>query len=767
MKLKGRVGKIFVDDGNGFKLFSLLVSDASALPPEKVNPKYPTSVSVMGRFPDLEEAFCIEVEGDWVYKEKDGYHPWRFSGKTFTLLDFDSPDTIVRYLQTLPGVGKRLSQDIVTRFGMDTVSILEDSYIRLAEVNGISAEQAERIHAAHMDKQNLRRLREMLSPYGLSETKLRSIIKKYADKAADNIAENPYCLCTDGIVSFKVADTIANDFHILSTDERRIEAALITVLDVYAVGQGHSYLEMDALVEQTCRMFEPKSCSIPGAISEAYLRRKVVDFVDAKILVNDEGKIYKTARYWAEVHAAEKIAHRASLKSLYYGISDKEIDACIQQAEQEFQITLADKQREAIQVAVKNMTTIITGGPGTGKTTTLKTLLRTMDLLAEKNDMTDRNKVLAAPTGMAAKRMKEATGFPAQTIHRLLEYVPYAKGEIRCKNEQDPIEGDVLVVDESSMLDIDLFSLLIGAVKDTTMLIFLGDVDQLPSVGAGNVLHDLIDSDAISVVRLNQTYRQGAQSAIFINAQKMKQGENDLVFDHPDCCFVSIPDSTSQEDGTEMTQMIARIYYEEFERCGQDVEQIEVLCPMRRQSSRVKTKAVVNLLNPILQETVNPCIAKTQQQMTYGQTHFRKGDKIMQAVNNYDKNVFNGDVGIVTEVSPSQNKMLVNYLGETVEYRQDELDQVRHSFATTIHKSQGTEYSVVIIPVTMQYKSMLQRNLIYTAITRAKKRVYFVGDRKALNYAIDNTTNRQRNSFLKQRIQKGLPAKSEPEKIPA
>ena len=228
--------------------------------------------------------------------------------------------------------------------------------------------------------------------------------------------------------------------------------------------------------------------------------------------------------------------------------------------------------------------------------------------------------------------------------------------------------------------------------------------------------------------------------------------EKDLVFDKPDCRFFEIPDDRDSEAGDAVVRMIARVFFEEFERCGEDVEQVQVLCPMKKQSTAVKTQAVVNALNPILQDVVNPYVSKSEQ-MSYGHTHFRKGDKVMQLINNYDKNVFNGDVGIVLEVSPSQNKILVSYLGEVVEYQQDELDQVRHSFATTIHKSQGQEYMTVIIPVSMQYKTMLQRNLIYTGITRAKRRAYFIGDRKALEYAIDNTTNRQRNSFLKERIQ--------------
>ena len=752
MKLKGRVGRIFVDNGDGFKIFSLVVPDVSVLPQDKVNPKYPTSVSVLGRFTGIEEAYVLEVEGDWVYKDKGDYHPWSFSGKSFRIMEFETPDMIRRYLETLPCIGTVLAREIVAKFGTDTIRVLDEEYIRLGEIKGITAEKAEEIHNAHVQKQTYRKLQEYLTPYNVSETKLRAIQKKYAEKALENIQQNPYCLSNDGLLNFKTADAIANDLHFSATDDVRIEAAINTVLDVYAVGQGHSYLDMDVLVENAAKMFTGKRCVIAGKISDAFIRRKVIDFVDAKLLVNDDGKIYKTARYWSEVHAAQKIAHRASLHSLFYGVTDEQIDACIKKAEERFCITLAKKQREAVCTAVHSMTTIITGGPGTGKSTTLNTLLTVMDLLAEEMDMTERVKALAAPTGMAAKRMKEVTKLEAQTVHRLLEYVPYAQGEVRCKDESNPIEADVLVVDEASMLDIDLFSKLICAVKDTTMFILLGDVDQLPSVGAGNVLHDLIDSGAVPVVRLDQTYRQGSESSILVNANKINSGEKDLVFDKPDCRFFEIPDDRDSEAGDAVVRMIARVFFEEFERCGEDVEQVQVLCPMKKQSTAVKTKAVVNALNPILQDVVNPYVSKSEQ-MSYGSTHFRKGDKVMQFINNYDKNVFNGDVGIALEVSPSQNKMLVSYLGEVVEYQQDELDQVRHSFATTIHKSQGQEYMTVIIPVSMQYKTMLQRNLIYTGITRAKQRAYFIGDRKALEYAIDNTTNRQRNSFLKERIQ--------------
>ena len=382
--------------------------------------------------------------------------------------------------------------------------------------------------------------------------------------------------------------------------------------------------------------------------------------------------------------------------------------------------------------------------------TTLKVLMLTMDYLCDRLGRDRLNKTLAAPTGMAAKRMKEATGMDASTIHRLLEFTPYAGGDVKAKNEDDPIVTDMLIIDESSMLDIDLFALLMHAVQDETELIFLGDIDQLPSVGPGDVLHDVIDSGVIAVARLTQTYRQGAQSPILANAKKINSGDTDLIFDKPEeFRFIEIPDSDSDPECNQMLEMARQVFFEEFLLCGADINKIQVLLPMRK-----KTMVSVDNINPELQDTVNSCLSH-KNEMSYGMTRFRKGDKVMQLTNNYEKWAFNGDVGIVVEIAPTSGKLLVNFGGdENVEYAKEELEQLRHSYATTIHKSQGSEYQTVIMVLTNQHKLMLQRNLLYTGLTRAKKKAIIIGDREALNFGIENVSNRSRNSDLKGKLQK-------------
>lgn len=759
MTLKGIVNRIVLDNGKGFKIFFLSLPDTQCIPEDKVNPQYPNSVTITGSFPELQEGYSIEVDGEWVYRSQGGFHPWEFNSKSYKISDMENnPLMMINYLaKTLKGVGQSLATSIVNEFGKRTFDVIENEYISLCRIKRITPEKAEFIHNQYVEHQALRKLSEFLSPYGLNNSQISTAQKK--GLTVEMLKENPYILSNDEITTFYTADLIASDLDFQNIDETRLEAAINYVFDVTAASRGHTYLEIDNAIEETQNLLSNKSV-IKGKLSATFIRRKIYDFVNTKMLYDDEGKIYKTYRYFNECQVAKKLAERRIQSSPFADISADIIERNIDKAERKLDIKLAEMQKQAVITAIQNMTTIITGGPGTGKTTTLKTLLLTMDYLSEEKGIKKLNKVLAAPTGMAAKRMKEAVGMEAHTIHRLLDFAPYSDGEIRCKNEQDPIIGDIIVIDESSMIDIDLCALLLNAIMDTTMLIFLGDVDQLPSVSPGNVLHDMIDSEQIPVVKLNQTYRQGAESAILTNARKINNGDTKLVFDKPDFKFIEISDSADDENGTKLSETIMRVYYEEFMLNQKDVNSIQVLCPMRKQSEYVKTKAVVNALNPELQDTVNGCVFENRQ-MKYGQKRYRKGDKVMQLFNNYDKNVFNGDVGIVTSVAPKENRLLVDFFGEKVEYRQEELDEIQHSFATTIHKSQGSEYSVVIIPVTMQFKMMLQRNLLYTALTRAKKKAYIIGDRNALNYAIHNISNQHRNSFLRERIIKSCNAITE------
>lgn len=591
-------------------------------------------------------------------------------------------------------------------------------------------------------------LKRMLEAYWVSGTKIQMIQKRFDDPVA-SIKKNPYVLSNEGMISFNQADQIAKDMGFDAMDDRRIESAFIFVLEKIAASQGHTYLMLDEMVKKSLYMLNGRNNAMYGSFDESFIKQKIGECVKRKVLVNDNGRIYRTFRYENECIVAEHIAGRGKLKSQFSDISEEFIAGCLKKGERQLGITLADKQREAAMTAAKNMTMILTGGPGMGKTTCLKAILNTLDQIAVEVGKPPLRKLLAAPSGMAAKRMQESTGIPASTIHRMLEYTQLNNGEVRCKNEQAPLDADIIVIDESSMLDIDLMRLVLDAVKDETMLIFVGDTDQLPSVGAGNVLYDLISSEAIPVVRLNHTYRQGTESAIVTNAAKINKGETNLITRNGEFHLVSIPDDA--DNGNSLNEMVQRIFFEEFIENGEDISKIQILCPIRKQSDSITTNVVVNVLNSLLQDTVNPCI-DSGTEMKYRTARYRKGDKIMQLANNYDKNVFNGDIGVIVNVSPRQKKLKVDFAGQIVEYMQSELDQIMLSYATTIHKSQGSEYQCVIIPLSMQHKVMLHRNLIYTAITRAKNKVYVVGDMKALDLSIQNISNTHRNSYLAQRI---------------
>ena len=747
----GKVSKILSTFGT---LISIRVDDISCIEEDKINPKFPLFVTVAGQFSGIEEGFVIDVEGEWNYFDKGNsadFWPWQYKAHTFNIVEAENEETIVRFLSSLPGIGDKIAHLIFEKFGTDIYKVIENDMKTgsrsLTIIKGISATKEDVIIASYKEKRLFNKTNNLLRKYNVGQLKVKNIINTYGENTVETITENPYILANDKILSFRTADTFAFDVGISFDANDRIEAAVKNVLDVKASSMGHTFLDYDDAIEFTLKMLQNNSY-IKGTIDALLVKSKIADFIKEGKLVEEDGHIYLTYRYNAENFVAKKLSARAKLPSLFQEASPELIEECVESAQKDLKVTLASGQKNAVITAIHNTTTIITGGPGTGKTTTLKVLLLSMDKLCDALGKPVLSKTLAAPTGMAAKRMKEATGMDASTIHRLLDFTPYAGGDVKAKNEDDPIDTDMLIIDESSMLDIDLFSLLMHAVQDKTELIFLGDIDQLPSVGPGDVLHDIIDSEVIAVARLTQTYRQGAQSPILANAKKINTGDTDLIFDMPEeFRFIEIPDSDDDPECCRMLEMTKRVFFEEFQLAGGDINKVQVLLPMRK-----KTMVSVDNINPELQDTVNSCLSR-KNEMSYNATRFRKGDKVVQLTNNYEKWAFNGDVGIVLEVAPKSGKLLVNFGGEeNVEYEREELDQLRHSYATTIHKSQGSEYQTVIMTLTMQHSLMLQRNLLYTGLTRAKKKAIIIGDRDALNFGIQNVSNRSRNSELKRKL---------------
>lgn len=749
MIIKGTVKRVF-SRKNDHVFFS--ISTTEELPPEKVNPQYPDSVTVSACSADIDEGYVVEIEGDWKYKSSDKYFPWAFKAESVNILDSESPARILKILCEVQGIGEKTANEIVKEFGKETVSVIKgDRYTELAKVKGVSAEKAKEIHSVWNEKVNTAKLCELLRSYGIKDAKINAILKKYSDPVAA-VFSDPYVLSKDNILTFYQADKLAVGQGMPYCDERRVGAFIAHILDNVAAGSGHSFLPIDELVSTTSKLFAADKIvkQMRGTISEPFIRQTVGDLIRENVIYNDEGRVYRKWRYLNELAVAKELRHRCRMKAPFADTNEDIILNALSEAEESLGVMLCEAQREAVVTAVKNLTSVITGGAGVGKTTCLKALLKVFDLLCKKEGKDEPVKVLAAPSGMAAKRMKESTGIDASTIHRMLDYRPYDNGEMVCKNESNPIEADIIILDEASMIDIDLMSLVIKAVKSTTTLVLVGDIHQLPSVQPGNVLHDIIECGKIPVTKLTRIFRQGEQSPILRNSLLVNEGSKELYWGSKDFCFFEIPSYTDPEDRG-VNKLTRRIFFEEFEKNGEDASKVQVLCPIKKRSEKTISFAVSSELNTALQEAVNPCI-DADSDIKYGSAKFRKGDKVMQLTNNYDKGVFNGDVGVIIAVSQKDKKLLVDYQGEEVEYAQDEVEQITLSYATTVHKSQGSEYDVVIIPITMTQKPMLQRNLLYTAITRAKKKVYLVGDYSALLYGIDNNRKSKRYSWLAERI---------------
>lgn len=721
---------IYRNQENGYTVLNL-VSDGDEIP-------------CTGIFHVISEGESIEVTGEYVS------HPTY--GEQFKVSSFreKAPEDLVsmeRYLGSgaIKGVGAALAARIVKKFGEDTFRIIEEEPERLAEVKGISERKAMEIAEQTAEKRELRQAMIFLQKYGISMTLGVKIYQKYGIDTYRIVQENPYQMAEDITgVGFKIADEIARRVGIHTDSDFRIRSGILYVLQQSA-GEGNTCLPKEILTRRACDLLDV----LPEHIEKHYMDMGI----DRKIVLKEmDGTVYVYAStyYYMEANAA------AMLQGLHvtYDVSDTEIEYEVKKIEKKTGMQLDERQLQAVKEAARSGLVVITGGPGTGKTTTINTIIRYFD--AQGMDI-----FLAAPTGRAAKRMSETTGYEARTIHRMLELNGGAEGDNAGfeKNEQNPLETDVIIVDEMSMVDVTLLYALLKAIVYGTRLILVGDADQLPSVGPGCVLRDIIESGACKVVRLTHIFRQASQSDIVVNAHKINRGEP-VILDNKSRDFFFL----KRQDANVIISICIQLIQQKLPKyVDAKPFDIQVLTPMR------KGLLGVERLNTILQQYLNPP-SPDKQEREYGQMRFREGDKVMQTKNNYQiewqvlsrygipvekgMGVFNGDMGIVKEINTFSETMTVEYEeGKTVEYPFKQLDELELAYSITVHKAQGSEYPAVVMPLLSGPRMLMNRNLLYTAITRAKKCVTLVGDDVFFQQMIENVSEKRRYTGLKERLQ--------------
>ena len=684
---------------------------------------YNDLVTLVGNLLEVPVGSVLLCEGDWKVDKRFGS---QFVCQSWEEVMPATAYGIEKYLGSglVKGIGPKFAQLIVKQFGLDTIEVIETDIQRLYEVPGIGKKRVEKIRESWEKQKDIKNVMLFLQGYGVSTAYAAKIYRQYGKDSIDKVKENPYRLADDiwGI-GFKTADGIANKMGYEKNDIRRCQSGIIYTLNQLA-NEGHVFAEEEQLVKAALDLLEAE---------EEPIRAALTNMIQTEEVKMEEEAIYLPPFYFAEVGTANRLLALVEGQEKELFIRPMDLQALSKETGVEYD----EVQLQAIEEAVRSKVMVLTGGPGTGKTTT------TQGIIAALKHMGMRI-LLAAPTGRAAKRMSEATGMEAKTIHRLLEFNP--KDGYK-RNEETPLEGDALIVDECSMIDIILMNSLMKAVPRSMRVVFVGDIDQLPSVGAGNVLRDLIDSEKIPVVRLTRIFRQAQTSRIVMSAHAINQGRFPDTSNGKATDFFFIQQEDAEKTAEEIVNLVKNRLPKAY---SQKTSQIQVLTPMQR--------GVVGAanLNMALQNALNPCPTA----LNRGGYSFRQGDRVMQLRNNYDKEVFNGDLGYIESVDTEERTLLVNFEDRLVEYEASELDELTLAYATTIHKSQGSEYPIVVMPVLMTHYVMLQRNLIYTGITRAKKICVLIGSKKALSFAIRNMSVLKRNSKLKERLNPELAPKT-------
>lgn len=734
--IKGYVDHIiYQNKDNGYAVLSMNVDDEEEI--------------CVGIFRGVDNGENLEITGEYVEHPSYGF---QFKASSFKVVEPDDLLSMERYLGSgaIKGVGEALAKRIVKRFGKDTFRVIEEEPERLVEVKGISERIAQQITDQMIEKREIREAFLFLQKYGITNTLAVKIYEKYGMGMYGILKENPYRLAEDiQGVGFRLADEIAEKIGIHTDSDYRIRSGILYTL-LQASLEGHMFLPMRVLVRRSADLLQVPEEAIRAQIQNLHMDHKVV-----VKKTTDEPEVYAFSYYYAELNCARMLRElNVLMESELLDSEEKRIETILQRILKEQGLELDELQKNAVLECVKHGIMILSGGPGTGKTTTINTIIRYFD--EEGMDI-----LLAAPTGRAAKRMTEATGYEARTIHRMLEINGGMEDGSRARferNGENPLEAEVVIIDEMSMVDIYLFQSLLEAVSVGTRLILVGDVDQLPSVGPGQVLQDLIESKSFPTVMLKKIYRQAGESDIVMNAHRINMGQK-ITLNNKSKDFFFLPRNDVQVIYKHMIQLITEKLPRYVEAQPYD---IQVLTPMRKGSLGVET------LNEILQRYLNPA-DPSRKEHAAGDRIFREGDKVMQIKNNYQleweivsqygiridsgSGVFNGDIGTIRRIREESSTVQVEYdEHRLVEYTFSQLDEIELAYAITIHKSQGSEYPAVLLPLLSGPKMLMNRNLLYTAVTRARKCVTILGSQEVVDGMIENENQYHRYTGLGRRI---------------
>lgn len=728
VKIRGVVERItYQNPENGYTVLKCAVKS------------YKELVTVIGSLLDVNVGSVLLIYGNW---KVDSRYGRQFAAESWEETLPATVFGIEKYLGSglIKGVGPKYAKKIVAQFGTETLEVIETDISRLQEVDGIGKKRIKMIRDSWERQKEIKNVMLFLQDHGVSTSFAAKIYRQYGNESLEKMKENPFQMADDiwGI-GFKTADGIAQKLGFAKEAYVRLRSGIMYTLSNLA-DEGHVFAYQEQLIAKAAELLEVEESSIVMTLDQMIMDKDLIcETVDYNTDQAEMKAIYLPAFYYAEAGVAGKLKRLAQAPAadrLWHALMDarqktgnESLSIDVSKIQEKVHMEYDEIQADAIRKAAVSKVMVLTGGPGTGKTTTTQGIIAAYRSFGLKI-------LLAAPTGRAAKRMTEATGLEAKTIHRLLECKP---PEGYQKNEDNPLEGDVLIIDECSMIDMILMNALLKAIPEGMRLILVGDIDQLPSVGAGNVLRDIIDSGVFPVVRLTRIFRQAQSSRIIMNAHAINEGKFPDISNGKNTDFFYI----EKEDPEEAVQEIVRLVKNNLPRYYKTPwNHIQVLTPMQ--------KGIVGAanLNLALQEALNP----QGDGLRRGGYLFRAGDKVMQIRNNYEKEIFNGDIGTVESVDLQERMLKVNFDQHIIEYEASELDELVHAYATTIHKAQGSEYPIVVMPVLMNHYVMLQRNLIYTGITRAKKVLVIVGTRKALSYAVRNVTVTKRNTFLKERL---------------